>query len=82
MSLSKDTYRELEDIVGTENISDDLAVLEPYSFAGFGGGVGGWSAESRFLPRSDAVVLPGSTEEVQAIIKLCNRRRITSKAFS
>ena len=82
MALTRDAYRELEDIVGSEYISEDRAVLEPYSFAGFGGGtVGSWR-DNRFLPNADAVVLPGSTEDVQAIIKLCNRRRIKSKAFS
>jgi len=82
MALSRDNYRELEDIVGPEHLTEDLATLEAYAFSGFGGGVGGWTPESRFVCRADAVVMPGSTEDVQAIIKMCNRRGIVTKAFS
>ena len=78
MALPRDVYRELEDILGSENISEDLAVLDGYAYQ--------WPGElmgaGRFTPRAGAVVLPGNTEEVQAIIKLCNRRGIQSKASS
>jgi glycolate oxidase len=77
MSLKQDVYRELEDIVGTENISEDLAVLEGYAFQPWGGAEKG----IRYFERPEAVVLPGSTREVQAIIKVCNRSGLQSKAF-
>ena len=38
MALTKDNYRELEDIVGTENISEDEAILEGYAFQPLNGG--------------------------------------------
>jgi glycolate oxidase len=77
MALTKDNYRELEDILGPENISEDEAVLEGYAFQPLNGALLG----KRFFQRPEAVVLPGSTKEVQAIIKFCNRRGIREKAF-
>ena len=84
MILSRDAYRELEDILGPENVSEDLAILDAYAFIGFGVGVGvgGWRGADRYAMRPEAVVLPGSTKEVQAIMKLCNRRGAKSKASS
>jgi len=64
-------YRALEDIVGAENVSRDAAVLDTYAFQ--------WLAElvrpdqSHYMARPAAVVLPGSTEEVQAIVRLANK---------
>jgi glycolate oxidase len=80
MALPGDVYRELEDILGPENISEDLAVIDGYAFQNLA--PRGVRAEDKFFLRPEAVVLPGSTEDVQAIIKLCNRRGIKSKAFS
>jgi glycolate oxidase len=79
MALPSDAYQELEDIVGPENISEEPVILDSYAFQ--------YSAElstdaSKFMPRPEAVVLPGSTEEVQAIVRTCNRHRIKYKAFS
>ncbi len=79
MAFSRDAYRELEDIVGTENISSDLVVLDAYAFTGT---YGLESIDARYKLRPEAVVLPGSAKEVQAVIKLCNRRGIMSKASS
>jgi len=80
--MGREIYRIFEDIVGPENISDDPVILETYSF--------NWLTE--FLPRSApskfmehrplAVVLPGSTEEVQKIVKVCNAYKIKFKALS
>ena len=81
MALSRDIYRELEDVVGPENMSEDLAVIDGYAYQRFGE-VMVPREEGRFTPRPDAVVLPGSTKEVQAIIKFCNRRGLKSKASS
>ncbi len=80
MALSKETYRALEDIVGTENISDDPALCDSYAFQ--------WLAEtvrpnrSHFMPRPVAALVPGSVEEIQAIVKTCNRYRIKVKPYS
>lgn len=80
MALSRDAYREFEDIVGKENISDDPAFLDSYAFE--------WLAElvrpnqSHFMPRPVAVIMPASTEEVQAIIRICNKYKIKAKPIS
>jgi glycolate oxidase len=80
MALARDVYRALEDVVGTENISDELAILDSYAFQWLGELMPG--AKDRFTVRPEAVVLPGSTEEVQAIVRACNRYKIKFKAFS
>ncbi|MDD5434942.1 MAG: FAD-binding oxidoreductase, partial [Nitrospira sp.] len=79
MSLSRDVYNSLEDIVGSENISNEPAIMDSYAFQ--------WAAElyrdgSKFMARPEAVLLPGSTQEVQAIVKACNRYKIQCKPFS
>lgn len=80
MALSRDAYRALEDIVGTGNISEEPAILDSYAFQ--------WAWElctpdqTKFFYRPEAVLLPGSTEEVQAIVKTCNQYRIKFKPFS
>lgn len=79
MALDRKVYGALEDIVGPENISEEPAILDTYSFYNF---VGAPAPPERFSPRPEAVLLPGSTEEVQAIVKACNRYRIRHKAFS
>ena len=80
MALTKDLYKELEDIVGTENISEDKTILESYTCFGFGSR--GPEPEDRYWTPPEAVILPGSTAEVQAIVKWCNRRDRKFKASS
>lgn len=80
MALSNEAYQSLEDIVGTEYISAEPVILDSYA----------WMRanelhtkdRSGFFIRPEAVVLPGSTEEVQAVMKACNRFKIKCKAFS
>jgi glycolate oxidase len=78
MALKRDAYRALEDIVGEENISEDPAAMHAYAFhfakEGFG--------ISSFCPLPEAVVLPASTEDVQAIVKTCNRYGVRFKPLS
>ena len=79
MTLSREAYQALEDIVGPDNISDDPATLDSYAFQ--------WTAElsqrgSKYMPRPEAALMPGSTEEVQAIVRTCNRYKIKCKAYS
>jgi hypothetical protein len=82
MSLSKEAYQVLEDIVGSGYISKDPALLDAYRYPlvscsnHFGPFYGA------FTPRGQAVLLPGSTGEVQAIIKVCNKYKIKVKAAS
>jgi glycolate oxidase len=78
MALAKDIYRELEDIAGVENVSNDPAMLSIYALQRPAAGAGSSKME-RWFPASETVVLPGNTKEVQSIIKLCNRRGIQCK---
>jgi glycolate oxidase len=72
MSLSREAYRALEDIVGPENISEEPAILDGYCFI--------WANElhfgDKFSARPPAVVMPGNTAEVQGIVKVCIRFNI------
>jgi glycolate oxidase len=83
MALIKDAYKELEDILGPENISADPAIIMGYSyFRGVGYEVDLSKVHDGFFLSPEAVVMPGSTREVQAIVRLCNRRQIKCKPFS
>jgi glycolate oxidase len=59
MALTKEVYKEFEDVVGEENICDDPAIMPSYYNIEFA-----------------AVVLPGNTLEVQALVKLCNKHKL------
>ncbi|MBN1189090.1 MAG: FAD-binding oxidoreductase [Dehalococcoidales bacterium] len=82
MALSREIYQQFEDIVGTRNISDDPAVLDTYVTPMAQSQHHMGPAYNTFTPRGQAVLMPGSTEEVQAIVKLCNKYRIKFKAAS
>jgi len=77
MELARNIYRAFEDVVGPENISNDPSVQEGYAFQPMGGAAQG----KRFFLRPAAVILPGSTKEVQAVVKLCGRFGLRVKAF-
>jgi len=75
--LTRDTYKELEEAVGQEHVSQEPAVLDGYA----------WQptyndSPVKWVIRPEAVVLPKTTEEVQAIVKACNRHGLKFKAFS
>ena len=78
--IPRDAYLAIEDIVGPDNVSDDPAFLDSYAFQ--------WLAElvrpkrSHYMPRPWAVVLPGSTEEVAAVTKVCNKYGTKVKPIS
>jgi len=78
MALTDTEYGALEDIVGPENITREPAILDTYTQC--------WGHKAvfdqKFSTRPGAVVMPGSTEECQAIVKACNRYRILLKPFS
>ena len=78
MALPRNVYQVLEGIVGPENISDEPVILDTYAFQYLAETVTG----TKFCARPGAVVLPGSTEEVQAIVKTCNRYGVKYKALS
>jgi glycolate oxidase len=75
--LPEQMYRELEELLGQENISQHPAVLDGYA----------WQpifnlTNNKWIPRPAAVVLPETTEEVQKIVKVCNRYKVKFKAHS
>jgi hypothetical protein len=82
MTLPRNIYTTLEDIVGTANISDDPAVLDSYRYSLAHTAIHLGPYYNTFTPRGAAVLMPGSTEEVQAIVKLCNKYKIKFKASS
>jgi glycolate oxidase len=77
MALKREIYSALQDIVGPENISEDPVIL--YSYAWRSGLI---ATPQLFMPAFEAITLPESTEEVQAIVKLCNRFKVQYKASS
>ncbi|MGD8455187.1 MAG: FAD-binding oxidoreductase [Anaerolineales bacterium] len=81
-SLSKKVYKAFEDIVGADNISIDPAVLDSYRYSLAHTAIHLGPYYNTFTPRGLAVLMPGSTEEVQAIVKLCNKHKIKFKASS
>lgn len=64
MAISKAVYKEFEDVVGADNISDDPVIKAAYRSPDI------------------TVVLPGNTEEVATVVKLCNKHKIPFKAQS
>ncbi len=75
--IGEEAYRELVDALGEEYVSRDPAVLDGYAFQPtFNDELSLW------VPRPEAVVLPGCTAEVQEVVRICNRHRLKFKAFS
>jgi len=77
MELAQDFYRAFEDVVGSENISVDPAIVDGYAFQPMGGARRG----VRFFKRPIAVILPGTTKEVQSVVKLCGRFKLKVRAM-
>ncbi|NPV59870.1 MAG: FAD-binding oxidoreductase [Actinobacteria bacterium] len=70
---------ELESAVGPENVSREPAVLDGYAWQAFTEVVGqtsGWCPD-----RPAAVVLPGNTEEVREVVRICGRHGLRFKAM-
>ncbi len=82
MALSKEVYQALEDIVGPKNVSNDPAVLVSYEFPLAVTSIHLGPHYRTNTPRGGAVVLPASVEEVQSIVKVCNKYKIKFKASS
>lgn len=82
MTMSKEIYQAFKDIVGPDNISDDPALLDTYVTPLCQSQHHMGPVYNVFTPRGLAVLMPGSTEEVQSIVKLCNKYGIKYKASS
>ncbi|MFX1325601.1 MAG: FAD-binding oxidoreductase [Promethearchaeota archaeon] len=84
MVLEKDIFNEFENVVGIGNIEDNDVITTVYAY--------NWCMEifnymddKEPIPFSavpKAVVLPSTTDEIEKIIKLCNKYRIQFKAQS
>jgi glycolate oxidase len=76
MILTDEEYKALEDIVGPEYITQDPVIMESYSQI--------WGNKLAFGDKRHnppaAVLLPANTEEVQAIVRYCNKAGILFKA--
>lgn len=82
--LEKEILKEFQDIVGKENINDGEVITNVYAY--------NWCTEFvNYIEGKDpipfssvpkAVILPSKTDEVQEIIKLCNKYKIIFKAQS
>lgn len=73
MAFSEIAYKALQDVVGEENTTVNPVLCQSYSRVQ-------WTADGCVQRdqlgtqmRPDCVVMPGSTEEVQAVVKLANR---------
>jgi len=78
MKLGKEAYQALEDIVGPEYITQEPVILDTYNQV--------WGNtfffDEKHSTRPAAVLLPATTQEVQEIVKACNKYGILFKAFS
>ncbi|MBD3227956.1 MAG: FAD-binding protein [Candidatus Lokiarchaeota archaeon] len=84
MKLDNDIYEKLQKILGKRNVSNDPVITQTYAF--------NWGNEtvnirrgnepSMFVDAPIAVVLPGSTEEVQKTLKVINEVGLKFKAQS
>ncbi|MDY7038663.1 MAG: FAD-binding oxidoreductase, partial [Thermodesulfobacteriota bacterium] len=73
MSITKEAYEALEFVVGSDFITRDPAICEAYTRRGFDKETG----LGEFLSKTpECIILPGSTREVQEIVKICNRYKI------
>jgi glycolate oxidase len=75
--LTEEAYKDLEEAVGPENVSREPGVLDGYA----------WQPminddPAKWVKRPIAVVLPASTEEVQAVVRACNKHGLKFKAFA
>lgn len=75
--IAEDAYRDLAEAVGEENATREPAMLDSYSWQPFLN-----MSESLWVTRPVAVVLPSTTEEVQAVVRACNRHSLKYKAIS
>lgn len=75
MAISREAYKVLESIVGAEYISED-----PVDRYAYRCGPGGYETDTGFgrtmTKIAGAIIMPKTTEEVQKIVKACNRYKV------
>ena len=75
MAISRQAYKALESVTGSKYISEDPVIMQGYK-SGPGGYEAGLGYERVMTVLPAAVILPKDTEEVQKIVKICNRYHI------
>ncbi|MEN6475363.1 MAG: FAD-dependent oxidoreductase [Syntrophaceae bacterium] len=75
--LPDTVYKALENAIGAEYVTREPAMLDSYA----------WQPAinlepEAWIPRPEAVVMPQSVEEIQEIVRICNRTGFKYKAFS
>lgn len=75
--ISDGAYGELEQALGEGNVTREPAMLDSYSWQPFLN-----MSESLWVTRPVAVALPSTTEEVQEVVRACNRNGLKVKAIS
>ena len=80
--LVSEVYKALEDIVGEEYISQERAVVECYSkfSVDSGGALKKHAKDPSNIPA--CIILPETTEEIQAIMRVCNRYKVNVIPFT
>jgi len=81
MAISKEAYKVLEAIVGEEYLSSDPVVCEGYR-SGPGGYEAGLGYERVMTKIPGCVIMPLTTEEVQKIVRVCNRYKVPYVPYS
>src|SRR4030066_237055 len=81
MGIHKEAYNSLESTVGSRYIADDPSICEGYR-SGPGGYESGLGYERVMTKIPGAVILPRTTEEVQKIVKVCNRYKVPYVPYS
>jgi glycolate oxidase len=81
MAIAKEAYKELESIVGSDYISADPVVCEGYR-SGPGGYECGLGYERVMTKLPACVIMPLTTEEVQKIVKVCNKYKVPYVPYS
>ncbi|MBI2570780.1 MAG: FAD-dependent oxidoreductase [Candidatus Schekmanbacteria bacterium] len=69
---------DLEAVLGPQWVETDPCLLDTYAWQYLAEATHG----SNYLPRPIAVALPGDTQDVAAIVRLCNTHGVQYKAFS
>ena len=85
MALPKDAYKMFEEVVGSEDVTERMEILSAYYVGMLNLDMLPKQMVDNMLPtmglteipRPEAVILPESTEEVQAIVRICNKYKIT-----
>lgn len=77
MEIPESAYQELESAVEKEFVSREPAVLDGYAWQPMGN-----EDPAKRVKRPVAVVLPSSAEEVQEVVRVCNRHGLRFKAFA